>query len=173
VSGNLVNVTAGFTRDLSTGEADFLTLSTEMRKYFPIAREVVWANRGAIEASFGDARESYYMGGNGSLRAYPRRYLAGPKALLYQTELRFPVLRGLRLGFPLPMAFPRVNAILSGEVASAGDSGRRFTRLGTVGAGLYVGGGWFPVLRIDWLKRTDLKRIEPGTYTRFTMGYLF
>ena len=149
------------------------TLSTEVRKYFPLVREVVWANRAALESSFGDNRENYYMGGNSSLRAYPRRTLYGPKAMIYQTELRFPVLRGLRLGFPLPMAFPRVNATLSAEVATAGESGERFARLGTVGAGFFVGGGWMPVFRLDFLKRTDLKRIEPQTYTRFTMGYLF
>ncbi len=172
-SGTRMNVTGGFTRDHSTGQGDYLSLSAEVRRYTPLAREVVWANRAGVQASFGDNRESYYLGGSSSLRAYPRRVMSGPKVLMLQTELRFPILRGMRMGFPLPMAFPRVNATLSAEMATAGESGERFARLGTVGAGLFVGGGWFPVLRVDWLKRTDLKRIEAPTYTRFTMGYLF
>ena len=57
------------------------------------------------------------------------------------------------------------------EAPTAGESGERFSRMGTVGAGFFVGGGWFPVLRLDWLKRTDLKRIEAPTYTQFTIGY--
>ena len=128
-----------------------------------------WANRGVAGRTrylaFGDAYHGDTVGGL-SLGD-------GGFGTTVFDPLRFPVLRGLRLGFPLPMAFPRVNATLSAEVASAGDAGRRFARLGTVGAGFYVGGGWFPILRFDWLKRTDLKRIEAKTYTRFTMGYLF
>jgi outer membrane protein assembly factor BamA len=172
-SGARMNLTGGFTRDLSSGQGDFMSVSTDIRRYLPIAREVVWAHRVAAEASFGDDKENFYLGGYSSLRAWPRRSLSGPKVVLYQTELRFPILRGMRLGFPLPMAFPRVNATLSAELAGAGDTGERFKRLGTVGAGIYVGGGWFPVLRLDFLKRTDLEKIEPKTLTRFTLGYLF
>jgi len=58
-----------FTRDLSSGQGDFLSLAAEIRRYMPLAREVVWAHRAAAEASFGDDRENYYLGGTSSLRA--------------------------------------------------------------------------------------------------------
>jgi hypothetical protein len=48
-----------------------------------------------------------------------------------------------------------------------------FNELGSIGAGVYVGGGWFPILRCDWVKLTDFRSVSRHTQFEFTIGYLF
>ena len=160
-------------RDLSTGTGDAVSLTVDGRTYRALAKEVVWANRLVAQASAGDDPENYYMGGPFMIRGYDRRVLYGTKTMFAQTEVRFPILARTRLGAPLPMEFPRVNVALFADAAMAGEFGRTFSRMGAVGAGIYVGGGFFPVMRLDFVKRTDLRRIDPETHTQFSIGYIF
>ncbi len=171
--GQRLNVTAGFTRDLSTGTGDDVSLRLDGRAYRTLVKDVVWANRVVTQASSGDDPERFYLGGPYSIRGWERRILSGTKTAFAQTELRFPILARTRLGAPLPIEFPRVNVALFADAAVAGEFGRRFEQRGSLGAGLYVGGGYFPVLRLDFSKRTDLKRIDPTTRTQFSIGYSF
>lgn len=171
--GQRLNVTAGFTRDLSTGTGDDVSLALDARVYRSLVKDVVWAHRAVVRASSGDDPERSYLGGPYALRGWDRRVLAGTKAVFAQSEIRFPILARTRLGAPLPIEFPRVNAALFADAAAAGEVGQPFRRLGAVGAGIFVGGGYFPVLRLDFVKRTDLRRIEARTRTQFTIGYSF
>jgi hypothetical protein len=171
--GQRVNLTLGFTRDLSAGQGDYFSAIAEGRKYVSPLRDVVWANRVVLQGSFGDDRANVYVGGPFLLRGYGRRALAGTRTLTLQTELRFPVIGRMRLGFPLPLDFPRISAALFGDAAAAWDRRDRREQAGAVGVGLYMGGGGFPALRVDWVKRTDLSRIEAHTWTYFTLGYNF
>jgi hypothetical protein len=171
--GHRINVTAGFTRDLSTGTGDDVSLTLDGRVYRSLIKDVVWANRVVTQASTGDDPERYYLGGPYALRGWDRRILWGTKTAFAQTELRFPILARTRLGAPLPIEFPRVNVALFADAAVAGELGQRFEKRGAVGAGLYVGGGYFPVLRLDFVKRSDLRTIQPKTRTQFSIGYSF
>lgn len=171
--GHRLNVTTGFTRDLSTGTGDDVSLTLDGRVYRTLVKDVVWANRVVTQASTGDDPERFYLGGPYAIRGWERRILSGTKTAFAQTELRFPILARTRLGAPLPIEFPRVNAALFADAAVAGEFGQRFERRGSVGAGLYVGGGYFPVLRFDFIKRTDLRKIDPTTRTQFSVGYSF
>ncbi len=171
--GTRFNVTGGFTRDLSTGQGDFFTLATDLRHYVPLMKDVVFAGRFATQSSFGDDQEHYYLGGPYSLRGYDRRSVRGTKTAIVQTEIRFPILSRFRLGVPVPIEFPRVNVALMADVAMAGSVGREFTRAGSTGVGIYVGGGYFPVLRVDFVRLHDFKRFTTGTETIFSIGYIF
>ncbi|MEO6461479.1 MAG: BamA/TamA family outer membrane protein, partial [Candidatus Eisenbacteria bacterium] len=171
--GHRLNVTTGFTRDLSTGTGDDVSLTLDGRVYRTLVEDVVWANRVVTQVSSGDDPERFYLGGPYSIRGWERRILSGTKTAFAQTELRFPILARTRLGAPLPIEFPRVNVALFADAAVAGEFGQRFERRGALGAGLYVGGGYFPVLRFDFVKRTDLRKIDPTTRTQFSIGYSF
>lgn len=171
--GTRFNLTGGFTRDLSSGQGDFFTLSTDLRHYAPLMKEVVWASRFATQASFGDDQENYYLGGPFSVRGYDRRSVHGTKTAVLQNEIRFPILSRFRLGVPVPIEFPRVNAALMADLAVAGDVGNRFSRVGSTGVGLWVGGGYFPILRLDFLRLHNFKRFTTSTQTRFSIGYIF
>ena len=171
--GHRLNVTAGFTRDMSTGTGDDVSLTLDGRVYRSLVKDVVWANRVVAQASTGDDPQTFYLGGPYLIRGWDRRVLWGTKAASAQTELRFPILARTRLGAPLPIEFPRVNVALFADAAVAGEFDQPFEKRGAVGAGLFVGGGYFPVLRLDFVKRTDLKKIEPRTRTQFSIGYSF
>lgn len=171
--GHRVNVTAGFTRDLSTGTGDDVSLTLDGRVYRSLVKDVVWANRVVTQASTGDDPQTFYLGGPYTIRGWDRRVLWGTKTASVQTELRFPILARTRLGAPLPIEFPRVNVALFADAAVAGEFGQPFEKRGAVGAGLFVGGGYFPVLRLDFVKRSDLRTIEPKTRTQFSIGYSF
>lgn len=173
VGGHRINLTAGYTRDLSTGSGDAVSLLLDGRFYRTPIKDVVWANRIVTQVSSGDDPERFYYGGPYALRGWDRRVLYGTRTALAQTELRLPILGRTRLGAPLPIEFPRVNVAFFLDGAIAGGAPGSIDRLGSIGAGLYVGGGWFPVLRLDWVKFTDFRRIGPATHTQFTIGYLF
>ncbi len=171
--GKRINLTVGYTRDLSTGQGDSYTVTLDARKYFTIMPQVTWATRFVTQNSFGDDQERFYLGGPYSVRGWDRRTISGTKTAFAQSEIRFPLLRGFQLGIPAPFEFPQVSVALLADAAVAGGKGLTLERIGNVGAGVYVGGGYFPVLRFDFVKRTNLIRIEAKTRTRFSIGYNF
>jgi hypothetical protein len=171
--GQRLNLTVGFTRDLSSGMGDSYTVSMDARKYVTLLPEVTWATRVLTQNSFGDDEERFYLGGPYNLRGWNRREIFGTKTVLAQTEIRFPLLRRFQLGIPAPIEFPQVSVALLADAALAGGTGQRLQRIGDVGAGVFVGGGYFPVLRFDFVKRTNLVTIEKKTRTRFSIGYNF
>jgi outer membrane protein assembly factor BamA len=171
--GKRLNLTAGYTRDLSTGTGDSYTVEFDGRKYVGLAPDVVWATRLVSESVFGDDQQRFYLGGPFTVRGWDRRTIAGTKAAFVQTEVRFPILRRLRLGVPAPIEFPQLSVALFGDAAVAGGANQPLERIGGVGAGFYVGGGYFPALRVDVVRRTNLVRFEGRNVTRFMLGYNF
>ncbi len=171
--GKRLNLTAGYTRDLSTGTGDSYTVEFDGRKYVGLAKDVVWAARLVSETVFGDDQQRFYLGGPFSVRGWDRRSIAGTKAAFVQTEVRLPLLRRLRLGVPAPIEFPQLSVALLGDAAVAGGNGQPLERIGAVGAGFYVGGGYFPAIRVDVVRRTNLVKFEGRNVTRFMLGYNF
>jgi hypothetical protein len=171
--GKRFNLTAGYTRDLSTGTGDSYTVEFDGRKYVTLAPDVVWASRLVTETVFGDDEQKFYLGGPFSVRGWDRRTISGTKAAFVQTEVRMPILRRLRLGVPAPIEFPQVSVALLGDAAVAGGRDEPLERIGAVGMGFYVGGGYFPVLRVDVVRRTDLVKFLGRNVTRFMLGFNF
>ena len=168
-----LNVTAGYTRDLTSGMGDSYTLTMDLRKYVTLVPEVTWANRILTQNSFGDDQERFYLGGPYNLRGWDRRSIYGTKTLLAQTEVRFPLLRRFQLGIPAPIEFPQVSVALFADAAMATNPGAPMRKIGDVGVGFFVGGGYFPVLRFDFVKLTNLVKIADHTRTQFSIGYNF
>jgi hypothetical protein len=171
--GQRINLTLGYTRDLSSGQGDSYTVTLDARKYFTLVPQVTWATRLVTQNSFGDDQERFYLGGPYSVRGWDRRTINGTKTAFAQTEIRFPLLRRFQLGIPAPIEFPQVSVALLADAAVSGGKGITLEKIGNVGAGVYIGGGYFPVLRFDFVKRTNLVKIEAKTRTRFTIGYNF
>jgi len=170
--GQRFNITLGYTRDLTSGMGDSYTLSVDARKYVEVIPQVVWANRILTQNSFGDDQERYYLGGPWNLRGYDRRVLYGTKTVLAQTELRMPLLRRFQLGIP-PIEFPQVSVAFFADGAIGANKGEPMRRLGDVGVDFFMGGGYFPMLRLDFVKSTNLVRIRDKTRTQFSLGYNF
>jgi hypothetical protein len=50
-------------RQLNASKSDMIVVGADYRKYVPIHRELIWANRFAASTSFGPTRLLYYLGG--------------------------------------------------------------------------------------------------------------
>uniref|UniRef100_A0A832HZK3 Bacterial surface antigen (D15) domain-containing protein n=1 Tax=Eiseniibacteriota bacterium TaxID=2212470 RepID=A0A832HZK3_UNCEI len=172
-AGSRVLLAAGVTRDLTSGEGDYGTLLSELRVYRMPWSGLVSATRVQGQASLGRDAQTFYLGGFTSLRGFDRRALAGEQTLLVQQELRFPVLRGLTFAIPTPWAFPTVNAAAFGDAAWAWN-GREVERLGSLGVGAFIGGGYFPAIRWNyaWVTR-DFATLSLRPRTQFAIGFLY
>ena len=173
VGGIRWNLSGGYTRDLSTGAGDYFTITTDWRGYLEPAHSVVSATRLLGETSIGDDAQHFYLGGRYNLRGWPRRSLRGRKAVMLQQELRFPLVRGLRFGFPVSWEFPAIQGAAFADVAAAGDGGQRFERGATFGLGVWMGGGYFPTLRWNFMRRHNFDKLEKNTIVQFVVGYNF
>jgi hypothetical protein len=101
IDGGRVALTAGVSSDFSNGRFDSFLLSADLRKYLRIGRRVSYATRLLAFYSSGDRPRRLNIGGTMGLRGYPNfGYIMGSQAYMANSELRFPILRSLTLGFP-------------------------------------------------------------------------
>jgi hypothetical protein len=188
--GTRTYLSAGFTRDLNGGQGDYTSLLAEYRHYAMPLPSIVLAGRVQAQSSFGEDAQRYYLGGWTSIRGFERRSLSGEQTVLAQTEVRFPLLRGLTLAFPTMWMFPTVGGAVFADAALTWDRyGRRdpFMRdvfgrppdyeAGSYGASFYIGGGYVPAFRWDYVWRTyDIRHFSNFSHrplTRFSFAYNF
>jgi hemolysin activation/secretion protein len=93
------------------------------------------------------------LGGTWGLRGYPRfSYITGSRALMLNTEWRFPLTDYLSFGFPFGEArFPGIQGAVFGDIGAAWSSfsTRRRGALGAYGLGLRMAVVFPLVLRLD------------------------
>jgi hypothetical protein len=172
-SGMRAYLSAGFTRDLTSGAADFGTLMAEERHYLNPFPGLVLASRAQGLASLGADAQRYYLGGRSTLRGWERRSLAGTRTVLLQQEARFPVLRGLVLAVPAPWEFPAVTGAGFVDAAWAWDE-QSMDRRGSVGFAVYLGGAYFPAVRWNFAwTTTDWAHWAKRPATQFNLGFNF
>jgi hypothetical protein len=173
-SGGLrLYLSAGFTRDVSSGAGDFATLIGEVRHYAAPVPQLVSATRVQGQASLWRDAQRFYLGGWGSLRGYDRRALSGLETVLIQQELRFPVMRGLTFAIPAPWSFPTINGALFADVAWTWLE-ESTERAGSLGAGFYLGGGYYPAVRWNYVwPTTNFRTFANRPRTQFSIGYNF
>jgi hypothetical protein len=173
--GSRLYLGGGFTRDLGAGEGNNATLLAEIRHYRMPIHGIVAATRFQTQASMLEDAQRFYLGGYNSLPGIPRRTLDGRQTLLVQQELRFPVLRRLVLAIPTAWEFPTVSGALYAGAAWAWNdafSSDSPHRLGVVGFGVYVGGGYYPAIRWNFSWPTeDFRTLPQRPRTQFTIGF--
>lgn len=175
VGGTRLGVNAGFTRDMTSGQADFGTLFGELRHYRQPLPRLVWASRASAWASYGRDAQRFYLGGPVRLHLSEYRALAGLQIVNVQQELRYPLVRGLTLGFPIPgFRLPTIYAAAFADGGWAYDHEDR-TKRGVVGWSLYLGGAFFPAIRWNFAwSTTDFKHFDNRVpHHLFTLGYNF
>ncbi|MCE9627337.1 MAG: hypothetical protein K8R56_05425 [Candidatus Eisenbacteria bacterium] len=172
--GSRLNLTAGFTRDMTSGVADYGTLLAEVRHYRQPFRRVVLAGRAQWLQSFGSDAQKSYLGGPMRLRIDQRRVISGLQLVNTQVEARFPVLRGIVLAVPAPWQLPTLHVALFADAAWASGEENR-DRVADGGFALYLGGGFFPQFRWNWVWRSDdFKHLtSPKPTTFFTLDFGF
>jgi hypothetical protein len=173
--GTRMYLGGGLTRDIDAGQGNNASLLAEIRHYRMPVPNVVAAMRVQGQAGLLRDAQRFYLGGYNSLPGVSRRTLSGQRTLVVQEELRFPVVRRLVLAVPSPWEFPTVSGAVFGGAAWAwedafGARGRE--QLGIVGFALYLGGGYYPAIRWNFVWPTrDFRRFDPGPHTQFSLGF--
>ncbi|HZM14729.1 MAG TPA: BamA/TamA family outer membrane protein [Candidatus Krumholzibacteria bacterium] len=148
------------------GELDFRTLELDWRQYWSFGASFTLAARGYLAGSWGATPQSFFLGGANTLRGYAYGALAGTHAGLAGLEFRFPLLRYLALGWPLPLELGNVRGVLFAESGSAWDSVWLRTSRAAAGMDVDLGpqvaygfgtridfGAY--ILRLDWAQLYD------------------
>jgi hypothetical protein len=173
--GNRLYLGGGVTRDLGSGRGNNASLLAEIRHYRMPIPGIVSATRLQGQASMWRDAQRYYLGGYNSLPGVSRRALSGQQTLLVQEEIRFPLVRRLVIAIPAPWEFPTVSGAAYVGAAWTWDDafGERWDeRIGIVGFGLYLGGGYYPAIRwnFSWPTR-DFRTFASSPRTQFTIGF--
>jgi outer membrane protein assembly factor BamA len=174
LSGRRVNVTLGRTWDLSGDRYESSTAHIDARHYLTLTDRIIFAQRFVSRNAWGSDLQLFYLGGAWDLRGYDFRRYAGTKTLLFNTEIRFPLIDDLRLRFPVgAVEFPMFRGALFFDAGrTAGfiyDSGW----LGSVGAGVEMNLGYVPVVRVNFCRRTDFHQMPGTVYIDFFLGFNF
>jgi hypothetical protein len=173
VDGARVNLSAGQTFDLSTGNAAYDSFWGDLRYYLRTSRRTTLATRVVGQFSGGtDARRTYF-GGALSMRGYPFGYFNGTRLVMGNLEWRFPVLDYLALGLPAgTIAFTHVEGALFFDAGTAWDAGEDVPGLeGDFGVGLRLGLGPFVALRFDFAWLTDFYEVQRQAQFQFYIGW--
>ncbi len=173
LDGERINVTLGNTTDIAHSNISFTTCMLDLRKYWRLGLRSCYALRLWGQFNIGKEALPFVLGGAWDLRGYDLWSLWGPRLALVSQEIRFPFINALYVGFPFGgLAFRSINGALFLDAGNVWES--RLTQLkGSFGFGLRLHLGAGLVLRLDTGKRTDFKRIEPKTFTRFFFGWDF
>ncbi len=150
-----------------------VTVFVDYRHYLRLSRRSALALRFIGRHSAGKVPEFFPLGGSWTLRGYGWRSIWGNKALLFNNELRFPLLDRLVIGLPLGSidlsAFRGALFVDAGNAWTDEFGGWK----GSLGAGVRLALGGIFVFRLDAARRTDFKGLGNDTHWDFFFGWDF
>ena len=173
MDGHRYSIAAGYTVEPRWIRGLYATALLDYRTYMRLSRRTTLALRWLGYASTGREAQRFYMGGSWTFRGYSRGAFWGRKLALWNTELRFPLIDTLWIGFPFGgIGFGAIRGAVFVDVGNAWED--RYTGLlGSFGIGVRVRISDLLVLRFDMAKRTDFKQISHRTYREFFFGWDF
>ena len=159
------------TIDFKTSRRFNITLFGDYRHYFRLSQRSAVAVRLMGRRSTGAVPEFFSLGGSWTLRGYRWRSLWGSKMVLYNQELRFPLVDRFLLHFPFgAMEFSAFRGALFFDVGNAWNDDFDQWRA-ALGAGVRLALGGVFVFRVDAARRTDFKSIDGDTRWDFFFGW--
>lgn len=168
-------VTGGPTVDFQGRGFDSSLLQFDIRRYIKLGPRVVFAARYITRNAWGGDDLVFYLGGPWTLRGYSYNEFFGRTTHLFNTELRFPLLDGLRINLPFgPIEFPMFRGALffdAGRTARNSFSILDTDWLGSLGIGTELNLGFAPVIRVNFTWPTDFVRIANDTRLELFIGY--
>lgn len=172
IDGQRVNLTAATTINLRQGGPENTLLLGEWNRYLRLGLLSCYAVRLQGRWSEGENPEVFLLGGSHSLRGWPRRGLNGKRTVLWNNEVRFPVMRGAVLGLPPgDLELPGVQGAVFLDGGAAWSEGWPPPWRGSYGVGFRMGFGGFLVLRLDFARQTDFRDWSGSTRTEFYVGW--
>jgi hypothetical protein len=174
LAGHRANIAVGRSWDLNGTRYELTTFHFDARYYLNIGSRVVLAQRFVSRNAWGSDLQLFYLGGSWDLRGYDYRQFAGKRMMLYNAELRFPLLDRLLLNFPVGhIDFPMFRGALFVDAGKVSGFVYDPGWIGSLGAGVEMNLGYLPVMRINFSRRTDFKSIEKTTRIDVFIGFNF
>jgi outer membrane protein assembly factor BamA len=173
IEGRRYNLTLGVTSSIGDMSNFNRTAMADIRHYFRLGMNSAFANRMFAYTSTGKEPQRIYLGGSWSFRGYARNAFYNRNILFSSTELRFPLIDVLHVGFPIGgLGFRGIRGALFFDAGSAWDD--NFDQfLGSFGGGFRVSLGYVVLLRFDFSRRTDFEAISSNTDFDFFFGWNF
>ncbi len=146
VDGMRTNFLVSYNPPIGGGDRkiEFLTLIGDMRRYYRLSRDVLFAFRMSGGLSEGNTAETFFVGGVpnwlnrkfkggiqtdledvyfshwvGPLHGTDYYELQGNRYAIINTELRFPFIQTLLMGWPVPILWQNVSGLLFADIGSA------------------------------------------------------
>ena len=159
------------TVDFKTSRRFNIALFGDYRHYFRLSQRSAIAVRLMGRRSTGAVPEFFSLGGSWTLRGYRWRSLWGSKMVLYNQELRFPLVDRFSLHFPFgAIEFSAFRGALFFDAGNAWNDDFEQWRA-AFGAGVRLALGGVFVFRLDAARRTDFKSIDGDTRWDFFFGW--
>jgi hemolysin activation/secretion protein len=170
IEGERRNLTLGLTNDLTNGRFDSWQITLDERRYLRLGLQSALAFRFLGYLSEGARPRRLALGGSWGLRGYPMLgNVGGTRALLLNSELRFPLSNFIAIGFPIGVfQFPGVEAAIFNDIGGGwSDDTPARGLLGSAGFGLRMAILYPLVLRLDfgW-------RYETGDAAGYSLPHL-
>lgn len=168
-------LTGGGTVDFLGRGFDNVIGQLDVRHYIKVTPRVAIALRYVTRNAWGGDEQLFYIGGPWTLRGYPYNEFFGRTTQLINTEIRFPLLDGLRIVLPFgPIEFPMFRGALFFDMGTT--SRNTFSILdtpwlGSLGVGVELNLGYAPVLRVNFTWPTDFDTISSNTGFELFIGY--
>jgi len=178
MDGERLNVTLGYTTDITDSRLNYYSFYFDFRKYIRLAAPTTLALRGQYFMNEGKQPRRFFMGGSWSLRGWPLNSIRGSKMWQANAELRFPLLNIVALRFPLGigMDFPGIRGAVFFDAGNAWDEFSYYkTTYGAFGVGVRTNVFGLVVLRYDIGKRieNDFTQIQGDLFQQFYFGFDF
>jgi len=165
-----------FDLDLNLAVLDF-------RYYYAFSENYIWANRLKIFYSYGKDRYFFTFNGFDDLRGVYYGDQIGDKYFLFNSEFRFPFIKKLSLGFPLPLDITGIDGVLFLDAGLCTAKNLKdivlfdlFPRLkdpvADIGYGLRLWLG-FTKLKIDFAHPTNFQSVNPKPLIKISFGFDF
>ena len=168
-------LTGGPTVDFLGRGFDSSLLQFDVRRYVKLGPRAALAMRYVTRNAWGGDDLVFYLGGPWTLRGYPYNEFLGRTTHLFNTELRFPLLDGLRIVLPFgPIELPMFRGALffdAGRTSRNTFSVLDTDWLGTLGVGAELNLGYAPVIRVNFTWPTDLVTIKKDSGFELFIGY--
>jgi hypothetical protein len=170
IEGERRNLTLGLTNDVTNGRFDSWQITLDERRYLRLGLQSALAFRFLGYLSAGARPRRLALGGSWGLRGYPMLgNVGGTRALLLNSELRFPLSNFIAIGFPIGVfRFPGVEGAVFNDIGGGWteDTSARGL-LGAAGFGLRMAILYPVVLRLDFGWRYNM-----GSAAGYSLPYL-
>jgi len=184
LSGYRVKISYQKNFELDKQSLNYGMLLSDIRYYLKLTRRASLAQRVVYGEYRGDDPQNFKIGGINTVRGYDYQSLLGNKILLYNAELRIPLIDLLL--FPIKDFYvPYIRGVFFYDMAFIGDSNEEISILNnyendnlkldesikaSAGYGLRLYLNSFLNLKFDWAWRTDLEGLEDKSYFHFGIG---